>query len=401
MKVSVWVLFLSLKLASGDKSSAATQIKKGLFVDYDPTTQPPSSSTDGVTRVQFGLTGVWLDLDKQGILRGSVWQRFRWNDERLAWTVNNDSSQPKSIYVDPSQIWTPDITLFNKFNSDSPMYPERINGHRANAVVTAKGDVIMVPSVGIQAICEDANLVYVWEEQNCTLRFGSWTHDGFEIDMDLFGKANKMDLSYYQRSSPIEARPDLNFSKYGPTLKAPFVKASHLKRVEKKYECCPEPYVSIDATLTIQRRYVQTGGGFFLNPFLLVAKHFLCPLFIMEVHLLVAIACPTLILGSLNRAEVTSQLRQGLFTNYDETTQPPSTDSDGVTQVDFGLTGFWLDLDNVGILRGSMWIKLKWNDERLSWTTNNGPDTLDHLHVDPSQIWSPDISLFNRLHAET
>eukprot|EP00095_Tigriopus_kingsejongensis_P002970 maker-scaffold1347_size46067-snap-gene-0.11 protein:Tk02970 transcript:maker-scaffold1347_size46067-snap-gene-0.11-mRNA-1 annotation:"neuronal acetylcholine receptor subunit alpha-3 precursor" len=249
------LLLVSIALASGiqafpDRASATTKLREGLLSNYDEATQPSSTSLNGVTQVDFGLNALWLELDDRGILCGSVWLKMKWNDERLSWNANNVTGIPENFHVAPSQIWTPDISLFNRFDSGAPMFPEKTKGFSGNSIVMANGDVILIPSVGIQAICEDVNLADRWGEQNCTLKYGSWTYSGYKLDMGMYDGHDQVDLSMYQKSSPLE------------------IKSSKVVRREKTYDCCPEPYISMEIHLTVQRRFVQTPRGLFRNPHL-------------------------------------------------------------------------------------------------------------------------------------
>lgn len=91
----------------------------------------------------------------------------------------------------------------NRYDAGAPMSPEKTKGAWSNALITPEGDVIVVPNIGIEAICEDATLVDIWAEQNCTLRFGSWTFSGNHMDMQLLNIGAVVDLGDYLRSSPM------------------------------------------------------------------------------------------------------------------------------------------------------------------------------------------------------
>ena len=47
-----------------------------------------------------------------------------------------------------------------------------------------------------------------WAEQNCTLKYGSWTYDGNLVDIKFFGDETEVDVSEFRRTNPIKVRAD-------------------------------------------------------------------------------------------------------------------------------------------------------------------------------------------------
>ena len=43
-----------------------------------------------------------------------------------------------------------------------------------------------------------------WAEQNCTLKYGSWTYDGNMIDIKFFGDETEVDVSEFRSTNPIK-----------------------------------------------------------------------------------------------------------------------------------------------------------------------------------------------------
>jgi nicotinic acetylcholine receptor len=69
----------------------------------------------------------------------------------------------------------------------------------------------------------------------CGLGFVSWTYDGKQLDVNLVD--NGVNSNY------LEPRPNQKWS---------YVKSSS-ERTVKYYDCCPEPYISVQYDLTLQR----------------------------------------------------------------------------------------------------------------------------------------------------
>lgn len=117
METRLFFVLLCAGLVLGDEPNgsdtlAISAIKQKLLENYDTESKP-----DGKVVLRFGLNVRWIDMDRNGILKGSVWLRMRWNDERLAWNHGDFEEYANStemMHVDPSQIWVPDVVLFNR-----------------------------------------------------------------------------------------------------------------------------------------------------------------------------------------------------------------------------------------------------------------------------------------------
>ena len=56
----------------------------------------------------------------------------------------------------------------------------------------------------MEAVCSGADLDDFWGKQNCTLKFGSWTHDGTHIDLGFYKNATAVDLDDFEKTSPVK-----------------------------------------------------------------------------------------------------------------------------------------------------------------------------------------------------
>lgn len=64
--------------------------------------------------MKFGISSIYLDLDQYGKLKGRVWERYVWNDTRLTYDPE-EFGGIKVLRVDPTLVWFPDITLYNRY----------------------------------------------------------------------------------------------------------------------------------------------------------------------------------------------------------------------------------------------------------------------------------------------
>jgi len=74
----------------------------------------PVYNTSETVRVSYGLALIQiLDLDeKNQVLTTNVWSRYLWNDILLRWNPE-DFGGVDHVRVPATQIWTPDIVLYN------------------------------------------------------------------------------------------------------------------------------------------------------------------------------------------------------------------------------------------------------------------------------------------------
>ena len=103
-----------------------------------------------------------------------------------------------------------------------------------NAIVSNNGYVLWVVPAMIKSSCKIDVTYFPFDKQNCPLKFGSWTYDGFQLD--LINLKESGDLSKYISSGEwdLEGMP--------------------AKRSVEYYSCCAEPYVDVTYTIIIKRK---------------------------------------------------------------------------------------------------------------------------------------------------
>lgn len=96
------------------------------------------------------------------------------------------------------------------------------------------GEIRWLSASMVSSKCKMDVLHFPFDEQQCSLQFGSWIFDGTLVDLDLH-------LPYVDREAYSENQEWL------------FTDNKAEKRV-KKYNCCQEPYPSVVFTLVMERR---------------------------------------------------------------------------------------------------------------------------------------------------
>ncbi|CAH8658959.1 unnamed protein product [Heterobilharzia americana] len=90
-----------------------------------------------------------LDLDEnKQILRTNCWcMHVKWTDSLLRWN-ESEYGNIKTVRIFPSQIWTPDIKLYN-------FADERLREQReARVVVSSTGETLWLPQALFKSTCE-------------------------------------------------------------------------------------------------------------------------------------------------------------------------------------------------------------------------------------------------------
>lgn len=205
-------------------------IRRQILSNYDRTTLPARRTTVRLRRV----TIKHFNIDPAShTLAIDAWLIYEWIDPRLLFTPVDNIQK---LSMSPKDIWMPDISLYNeaKVGNVNP-FDDTLT------LVYPNGRVLHAPPAKLHTSCV-ADLTY-WphDTHNCSVVLGSWVHHGYTIDFRLLEKEPKVDIS--QRLT-ADGR---NITRGEWDL----VSAS-LTRKENNYECCPEPYVSIWLTLTLQ-----------------------------------------------------------------------------------------------------------------------------------------------------
>ncbi|KAM9069002.1 neuronal acetylcholine receptor subunit beta-4 isoform 1-T1 [Sarcophilus harrisii] len=124
--------------------------------------------------------------EREQIMTTNVWLKQEWTDYRLAW--NSSQYEGVNILRIPSKrIWLPDIVLYN--NADGT-YEVSVY---TNAVVSSNGSIFWLPPAIYKSSCKIEVKHFPFDQQNCTLKFRSWTYDHTEIDMVLKTPTASMD----------------------------------------------------------------------------------------------------------------------------------------------------------------------------------------------------------------
>ncbi|XP_074650100.1 neuronal acetylcholine receptor subunit alpha-10-like [Tubulanus polymorphus] len=195
---------------------------------YEKSVRPVRNASSTVT-IKMGLTMTQIfDMDeKNQILVTNVWLDQEWNDEFLKWKPKN-FGQIHTIRLPCHKIWLPDIVLYN----NAAEYTD--DQMPANAMIQSDGTVFWPVPTKLQSTCKLDVTYFPFDEQKCRLKFGSWTYDGFQVD--ITNRSDDVDISNYI----VNGEWDLT--------------NIFVERNVVIYPCCIEPFPDVTFHIYIKRR---------------------------------------------------------------------------------------------------------------------------------------------------
>ncbi|GFR01904.1 acetylcholine receptor subunit alpha-type acr-16 [Trichonephila clavata] len=157
----------------------------------------------------------------------------QWVDVNLRWNAS-EYGGVADLRIPPWKIWKPDVLMYNSAD-------EKFDGtYHTNVVVRNNGSCTYIPPGIFKSTCKIDITWFPFDDQRCKMKFGSWTYDGNQIDLQL-SSVKGGDLSTYITNGEWEL------------IEMPGT------RNEIVYACCPEPYVDITFCIHIRRRTLYYG----------------------------------------------------------------------------------------------------------------------------------------------
>ncbi|XP_073994256.1 neuronal acetylcholine receptor subunit alpha-7-like isoform X14 [Rhodnius prolixus] len=200
-----------------------------LLDHYNVLERPVANESDPL-QLSFGLTLMQIiDVDeKNQIVTTNSWLNLEWNDVNLRWNAS-EFGGVKDLRIPPHRIWKPDVLMYNSADEGfDGTYP-------TNVVVRNNGSCLYVPPGIFKSTCKIDITWFPFDDQRCEMKFGSWTYDGFQLDLQLQEDSGG-DISSFITNGEWDL------------LGVPG------KRNEIYYNCCPEPYIDITFVIIIRRR---------------------------------------------------------------------------------------------------------------------------------------------------
>ncbi|XP_061736599.1 neuronal acetylcholine receptor subunit beta-2-like isoform X2 [Nerophis ophidion] len=131
-----------------------------------------------IISIRVSLSQLISVNEREQIMTTNVWLSQEWNDFRLRWDPDKYEGI-KKLRIPSKLLWLPDIVLYN--NADG-VYEVSFY---CNTVVSNTGDIVWLPPAIYKSACAIEVQNFPFDQQNCTLKFRSWTYDHTEVDLML------------------------------------------------------------------------------------------------------------------------------------------------------------------------------------------------------------------------
>ncbi|CAH1173693.1 unnamed protein product [Phaedon cochleariae] len=209
-------------------STYTDKLRHDLLLNYDKFSRPAQHYNK--TTVQFGMSIRHIDMNEfKSTLTVHCWLRLVWTDEKLKWDPE-DYGNLTLLNLAEHEIWQPDVYLYNSATSTA------INHYgNTHCLLYSDGEVLWVPPAQFTVLCS-LNLKYwPFDDQECYLKFGSWTYSGDQID-----------LNNYNNKTDVDVELVINNTEW-------LITKAFQKKQDVFYPCCTEPYPDITINVTMSR----------------------------------------------------------------------------------------------------------------------------------------------------
>ncbi|GLV43460.1 mitochondrial ribosomal protein S5 [Carabus blaptoides fortunei] len=155
------------------------KLQEELLCDYDKTVRPVLAHTNTtIVDIKFVIKHVDL-LEYSNAISVECWFAMKWVDEHMEWKPE-DYEDTNKLFLTTEDIWVPDLSVYNKFAYSN----SKIVDDSAQCLVNHNKIVICIPQTTIEGNCVPDLRHWPFDEQNCTIKIGSWYHHGKEIDFN-------------------------------------------------------------------------------------------------------------------------------------------------------------------------------------------------------------------------
>ncbi|XP_023333751.1 acetylcholine receptor subunit alpha-type acr-16 [Eurytemora carolleeae] len=230
--LTICILTLNLTPISGGIQERRLLSEK--LVSYNPLERPVFNESQSLDlHLNLSLQQI-VDLDeKNQILTSNIWLNIDWEDYSMLWN-STEYNGVEDVRIDPSLLWKPDLFLYNSASeSFDATFP-------VNMVVSSNGRISQIPPGIFKSTCLVDITWFPFDEQNCFLRFGTWTHMRDRINLVLSSGDEKghADLSQFKENGEW------------------FLVGVPAVRTVLKYPCCVGEYTEVYFHIIIRRRTI-------------------------------------------------------------------------------------------------------------------------------------------------
>ena len=208
-------------------------LRRNLFTGYDKNTRP-IIDYDSAVELQYGIEIESLDYfdQKAESIELNINMIFTWRDEYLRWNLYEYGID--YISVDKSEIWTPDVELYNA--GSQPVVYDQTGAMK----LYNTGEVLWIRPIRYQFSCKLNLRDFPYDSQTCSMLFGSWKFSKDSFDMRPFNDEEFRNISVSENFYHNEWE----------------ITETNCTHEDIEYLCCPgQLWPNTEFTVTLKRSY--------------------------------------------------------------------------------------------------------------------------------------------------
>lgn len=232
----------------------AKRLYDDLMVNYNRHRRPSNGPHLPLTiKLNLRLSQIIDVHEIDQIMTCSVWLKQTWIDKKLSWDPVTYGGV-SVLYVPYEMIWVPDIVLYN--NADSN-YNITIS---TKATLHYSGVVTWEPPAIFKSMCQIDVRWFPFDEQQCHLKFGSWTYSENLLNVEL-GTEPGQNVTYQLET--VEGISDnvtvveegIDLTDYYPSVEWDIMSRVAKRRAKNYPSCCPQnAYIDVTYYLLLRRK---------------------------------------------------------------------------------------------------------------------------------------------------
>ena len=154
-------------------------------IDYDRDQAPVVNNQKVVVDTFMVITEVTNFDSVNEALSTMIWLDMSWTDHRIHWRPE-DYGGNTQLFMNPDQIWKPDITCYN--SADGLHQFSTFMGNQVYVRCNNEGFCRWTPMMRYTTTCPLHMRYFPFDTQMCTIKLGSWVHNTDRIHFNLTTK---------------------------------------------------------------------------------------------------------------------------------------------------------------------------------------------------------------------
>ena len=222
---------------SGDNIEISENIlRKTLFESYSKTERPVKKFTENI-KLKYGIEIKSLEyFDQKGEnIKFNLWLTQMWKDDYLKW--NKTDYNYHYLNINSDNIWVPDLELYNA--ASTPKIYDTSGGLK----LFNDGTILWIRPTTYSFSCKLDLIMFPFDEQRCTMTFGSWKYSANFLDLRPFDNHPKF--------KNISVDPRFSHNEWN-------IIDTYVVHEDIEYLCCPdELWPNSFYTIVLKRNYTK------------------------------------------------------------------------------------------------------------------------------------------------